>query len=184
MKLAHCESWLLWTSKKKKNHKLLVSFYYAREQQFLLPILCCFFFLWFLSAHRRHHEDGQSEEGELFWREHRHLHWVFQALRAHLLRWDLLHRHDQLSQVSTHTILPLMTFQSFSLFLLLFIDWVFVLDVKMPLAASLLFSSCADVNGCACDFFFFNEGSLCPRQWESTPAPSPCASQRKRENQS
>lgn len=55
--------------------------------------------------------------------------------------------------MSTHTILPLMAFRSFSLFLLLFIDWVFVLDVKMPLAASLLFPSCADVNGCACDFF-------------------------------
>lgn len=50
---------------------------------------------------RGHHEEGQSEESEPLWGEHRHLHRVLQTVRAYLLRRHLLHRHDQLCQVNT-----------------------------------------------------------------------------------
>lgn len=46
-----------------------------------------------------HHEEGQSEESEQIWWEHRHIHGILQTLWAHLLWRHILHCHDQLCKV-------------------------------------------------------------------------------------
>lgn len=51
---------------------------------------------------RGHYEEGQSEEGEQVWWQHRHIHWILQTLRDNLLWRHILHRHDQLCKVKDH----------------------------------------------------------------------------------
>lgn len=154
MKITHFESWILWIRPKTGSHL-------THKSRLLLPVVCCFCDS---SAQRRHHEDGQSEEGQPFWREHRHVHRVFPALRAYLLRRNLLHRDDELSQVLI----------SFFFFFPKMIDFSTICICRF---LSLLFLLIVVFVVC------FHEGSSCPRRWELIPVPSLCASQRKQENQ-
>lgn len=120
-----------------------------------------------------HHEEGQSEESEQIWWEHRHIHRILQTLWAHLLWRHILHYHDQLCKVKVRpkNKQPLNSrLQPLSCSLLkqfIMRELCFACVIAMATTAGWL------------SWFVSLKGNLCLKLWEWTQVHLQSASQRK-----